>query len=153
MRQLVNAYLNTCYRVRLPDAWTALRIGYPPTGRDILTTAEWLIITACNPYSRQLPNTHNLVRHCLLSRRLRAHGLTAAYPTVALADEAQPSWPNEYGWLVLSNRWPLLFELARKFAQHAVVTCNAGHPPKLCIMRGRHSVARGIVSPHVEFAD
>ncbi len=152
MENLVNAYLNTSYQVHLPAARLSLHVGQlPPANAIWLVKHHWLIITASNPASQQLHNHHNFVRHCLLSRHLQAAGLKY-YPSFAVAGRHQPSWPVEYGWLVLSSDWQLLFKLARQFNQYAVITCRPGKPVLLCIMRARNSPFTATGHPHMEFA-
>ncbi len=151
MKKLVNAYLNTDYRVHLPSGWLSLKVGQTvvPTG-SFIATQEWLIITACNPASKQLKNTHNFARHCLLSRHLSKAGFSA-YPSFAVAGNRQPQWPVEYGCLVVSDRWLPLFLLARRFKQYAVITCRPDDAVHLCIMRAQSSPIKMINHPYIDF--
>lgn len=151
MQNLVNAYLKTCYQVLLPCGWISFYIGQqqlepPPiiyphknhTEKADLNQLEWLIITACNPQSKQLNNGHNFTRHRLLTQQLQALGLTC-YPSRATTNEAQTYWPDEYGWLVISDNWLPVFHLARQFKQNALIThhsCSAVH---LCMMRDQNT--------------
>lgn len=152
MLNLVNAYLKTRYRVLLPSGWLSVRVGEPiEPGIPDLTSAEWMIITACNPASRPLPAGHNFVRHRLLSGALSTTGWPR-HPSMALPGEGQPYWPAEYGWLVLDGSREALLNLASGFSQNAVIHQRPGEPPYLCIMRGPAAAALHCDHPFVEFA-
>lgn len=152
MHKLVNAYLNTVYRVRLASGWASIRIGQPvQIGDAVLTTQNWVIITACNPGSIPLINAHNFARHRLFTRELDHIGWPR-HPTQAVPDAGQPHWPAEYGWLVIATPAAQLYPLARAFGQLAVVTCMSGHAPRLCIMRGLYSITINDKHPYLDFA-
>lgn len=154
MQDLVNAYLKTRYKVLLPSGWVTVVIAQKVDQSNVelsalinsdqkesetidLNQSEWLIITACNPESKKLNNGHNFVRHTLLTRQLHALGVSH-YPSLAVSGGSQPWWPSEYGWLVISDDWPALFQLARQFGQYAVVTHHSSDAVHLCMMQAQN---------------
>ncbi len=162
MQNLVNAYLETCYQVRLPCGWTCLHVGqqqldplpviYRNNSRAEevdLNQLEWLIITACNPQSKQLKNTHNFIRHRLLTQQLQALGMSC-YPSRAITHKAQTYWPDEYGWLVISDNWLPVFRLARRFKQNALITHHSCSTVHLCMMRDQNTKISLSEHPYID---
>lgn len=95
---------------------------------DAAGATAWAYVTACNPRSQVLEAGENRRRMERLEALVRGRGFTVL-PGEAIADE--PGWPAESSLLVLGIPESEAVEIARTFAQHAIVAGRAGAEARL----------------------
>lgn len=146
---LAAAYRATTYRVFLAEAASGaypaggaldLRIGIaaPVLAAWLARHGHggWLLVSAANPGSEQLPEGENEARHAALCEALHALGLSPQ-PGENLADDGL--WPREATWLAglpdPAAARAAAQALGRRFGQNAVVVGGADAVPELCWIR------------------
>ena len=129
--QLEAAYRATEYHVCLPQR-LVLRIDqpearlFPLLAQTPLRCAVYL--TACNPASRRLSDTENAARMRTLATRLEHKGYDFLHGT---AHDPHGKWPDEASFLVLGISSADACELARDYAQNALLLIAADACPRL----------------------
>jgi len=130
--RLANAYRATSYWAKSPVESFRLRIGekHPEWDATLHTLgiAEWAMVTAYNPRSKQLLPIENRERQERLGAEIGALGF-ACWPGENIADDG--GWPAETSALVLGIGREVAMELARRFEQHAIVVGRVGEAAEL----------------------
>lgn len=145
LAELEAAFCATTYRVTVPEASFALRIGVPTPAFDAFllrlaaqwpasddepgetTGMCWGIVTAYNPAVLLSEDLNRLAQERLL-KRIKALGWYFL-PSSNLADG--DVWPVEPSYLVLRADEQRMRVLASEFGQLAVVCGRTGSVPKL----------------------
>ncbi|HMW56862.1 MULTISPECIES: DUF3293 domain-containing protein [Candidatus Accumulibacter] len=145
LAELEAAFCATTYRVTVPEASFALRIGVPTPAFDAFllrlaaqwpasddepgetTGMCWGIVTAYNPAVLLSEDINRLAQERLL-KRIKALGWYFL-PSSNLADG--DVWPVEPSYLVLRADEQRMRVLASEFGQLAVVCGRTGSVPKL----------------------
>jgi hypothetical protein len=131
----VAAYHRALYQVRGPAAFT-LRIDQ--SSPELLAAHQQsgvgcsAFLTACNPYSRLLPDAENDARHAHLIQRLDALDFRH-WPGFGADPEGR--WPGETSVLVFGIAQQLASELGRHFEQNAIVWAGSEAVPRLLLLR------------------
>lgn len=132
---LIQAYLGTRYRV-LADRSFTLEVGQ--ASADLLAAHKRhnvecsAFLTACNPFSRRLEESENVIRQAALGAELKRRGL------VFLAGVgAHPSgdWPGEDSFLVLGLDLEAATVLGSRLEQNGFVWSGADGVPQLILLR------------------
>ncbi len=90
------------------------------------------IISADNPYSRQLSNEENLIAHESLRNFLRQH----PYPMIeSLNIDPTNLWPAEESFFVLGLDLNTAKSLGQQFNQNAIVWIGSDAIPRLILLR------------------
>lgn len=133
-QQLIQAYLNTSYRIETPVGPLNVRIGDTNPQLDALLEQHgvrtWAFITAWNPGSQQLSDAENLERHGALQHRFEALKL-ATLPGVG--ECPNESWPPEQSVLVLGIDRTTARNLGQEFGQNAIVVGISHGPAELLL--------------------
>lgn len=127
------AYRAAIYRVTLPDGLLEWHIGRADAEADRRLRAlgceqGWALLTAVNPYSRQLVPAENEQRLQSLQADLRQRG-QRFYPAVHRDPEGR--WPDEASVFLLDPPAGLAEALGRHWEQHATVRGRLGGEPEL----------------------
>ena len=122
---LVQAFLETDYRVQTPTAMT-LRVGVAnPLLADLhkaSSVESSAFITACNPFSQAFDEMANVERQETLARELRQEGLTFFEGT---GQHPSNNWPGEPSFLVLALSLEAAKALGTRHEQNAIIWCGA----------------------------
>lgn len=131
---LMQAYLNTQFRVETPAGQFTIRIGATSPPLDALLEQHgvrtWAFITAWNPGSRALSDAENHARHAALQFRLEALGLTVL---PGIGEGPDGSWPPEESVLVLDIDRTTARDIGSEFGQNAIVVGSSHEPAELLI--------------------
>ncbi|MBL0163130.1 MAG: DUF3293 domain-containing protein [Xanthomonadales bacterium] len=132
--QLLTAYLDTRYDVRLPGGRRAcLRIGesVPEPVREWVGR-DWplLCISACNPHSQRLSPTANRIRTRQLLRVIQADGHRTLHGVGHVPGQV---W-REASIFVAAVSTHQADELAREFEQKAIVMADEGKCVRLRLL-------------------
>lgn len=131
--RLLNAYLATRYRVRVPHAGSIfIEIGKraPPVLQRILEEDQpFAILSACNPASQLLATAENRRRTRALVSRLRDGSIT-----YLAATGSRGGW-REPGVCIIGVQLPKLDKLAIDFGQNAIVIGCRGGATRLHVYR------------------
>lgn len=126
---LATAYRRTTYRA----GDTAFRIGVRNPGLDSLLRAhgarQAALLSACNPWSRKMPDGWNRRMHQKLTQQLHR---VATLP----AEGRWHRWAERHRLVFLSQAQAAT--LARKYCQNAIVMLRIGQPPVLVVLSGVH---------------
>ncbi|WP_397474872.1 DUF3293 domain-containing protein [Pusillimonas sp.] len=129
------AYRQTDYRVEAPQPFT-LKIEHANQALLALHrqygVSSSAFITACNPYSRMLPDIQNAERQQRLAKMLTRDGW--AY-LLGSGQHISGPWPAEASFLVLGVGREEAARLGRAFHQNAIVYCGADCKPELVLLR------------------
>ncbi|NQD37681.1 DUF3293 domain-containing protein [Permianibacter sp. IMCC34836] len=132
--ELLQAYLDSHYRIAMPGDACVLQIGKHSPAMDALLHAEHstsaAFISACNPCSRQLPAAINRSRNAALEQLLLARKLRY-FPGVGYSTPTMPAWPPEPGFLILTITRQQARQLGAQFDQHALLFVEPGLPVEL----------------------
>lgn len=132
--ELLQAYLDSQYRMEIPGGPCLLHIGQRAPAFDAFLQAEHsqtaAFLSACNPYSRQLPDAINRSRNAALEQVLLARKLRY-FPGVGYSTPAMPAWPPEPGFLILDISRQLAANIGRYFGQHGLLFIEPGRPVAL----------------------
>jgi len=130
--ELLAAYQATTYYVQLPDRKVAIRIGEPtPELTPEMIAHEvgsWAFITACNPFSEELPAKENERRLDKLASELTERGLEF-FPGEGIGDSG--AWPCERSYLVLGLNLEEASALGREHGQYAIIFGRFNKPAQL----------------------
>ncbi len=124
IKQLLESYLNTNYRVQVGDQEILLQIGQRQPLLDALLQQSpepmdnWAVISGHNPGSRVQTSAVNHHSNRLLEAKINALGLVYWPET---AGDCQHDFPDEDGFLIAGINYQQLAELAVDFGQNAVV--------------------------------
>ncbi|MBS1190225.1 MAG: hypothetical protein H6R10_2017 [Rhodocyclaceae bacterium] len=132
MTDLERAYRATAYRVFLSGGALDLRIDAPcpalAAWLQAQGVAEWAILTAANPASRQLPAQENAARQAELECALLEDGFEP-FAGENIADAG--NWPAEESCFVSGITRSEAVALALRFGQNAMVFGVADGVPRL----------------------
>ena len=121
------AYIATSFEADMLGKWLRIRVGDTHTELDaVLATHNldnWVYITACNPASRQLPDSENNRRQKDLEDWIREAG-RVYFTGQGVGDDCR--WPSEPSFLVLGISRPEAIQWGHKFGQNAVVWGERG---------------------------
>lgn len=128
------AYRQTDYWVQAPQPFS-LKIGH--TSRHLLAlhrqygVTSSAFITACNPYSRVLPDNQNAERQLRLAKMLTRGG----WPYLSGSGQhISGPWPAEASFLVLSMDLEEAMRVGRAFEQNAILFCGVDCKPELVLL-------------------
>lgn len=134
--ELLRAWLDTTYRVQLPDGPVDLRIGQASAALDEflrqLGVDCWAVISAANPRSQLLSDDENQRRQEELGRILQQAGC------VCFSGENHSrsgDWPVERTWLVPGLDEQAATALAERFGQHGLAGGRRGFAAGLIFTR------------------
>lgn len=131
---LINAYLITHYRLQAVD-WS-LKVGQPQPAlapyyqRHAVQCATYL--TACNPFSEQLPSATNLQRMVQLRLALQRAGWAWID---GYGQDPQHVWPAEDSVLVWGMDRLTAQAWGHQWGQNAIIYCDANYCPELVLLR------------------
>lgn len=132
---ILRAYRETEYRV-YGDTPFSLRIGQPSAPLAALHRAHGVdcsaFVTACNPFSEQLPPATNAERQSTLAQILVARGLRYRD---GIGQHPSGGWPGEPSFLVLGLSLDAARELGAQFGQNAIVWSGPDAVPQLVLLR------------------
>lgn len=132
---IIEAYRGTEYRVSGPGA-LVLRIGEANAAlvglhrRHGVTCSAF--VTACNPFSAELPDDENRARQAALARDLQARGLSVL---PGIGQHPSNGWPGEPSVLVLGIDLPTAQALGTQLQQNAIVWTGEAGVPELVLLR------------------
>ena len=135
-QQLVDSYVNTIYRIDTAPQPIYLRIDEfsPPLALLLQETNRQsaAIISAYNPFSRQLFDAQNLQVHEQLRFYLRNH----AYSFIEGRNiDPTGQWPIEKSFFVSSIDLNTAQALGCQFRQNAIVQIDSDAIPRLMLLR------------------
>ena len=120
--ELRTAYINTTYRIYVPEGFVDVRISLPTPGLQRILrlhkTHTWAVLTACNPSSKRLPNNKNLSLSVLLERHIQRLNLPC-YRAAGIPDSSD--WESESSIFVCDLSMKMAFCIANRFNQNAFV--------------------------------
>lgn len=134
---LVNAYLNTAYRVGETDEVPGftLKVGQPSPELTVLmkrfSRSTAAFITAWNPMGQALSEEANRARNRALQQVLTQRSLPH-WPGVGSG--ASGDWPGEESFLVLGLDLEAARRLGRDHEQNALVWAGLGRAPQLVLL-------------------
>ena len=131
---LVTAYRETEYQVtegepfvlRVDELCPALLGLY--RAKDVSCAA---FITACNPFSRELPDADNAVRQTELAFELKRRSLSYLE---GVGQHPSGDWPGEPSFLALGLALEAAKSLGKVYEQNAIIWCGADAVPKLVLL-------------------
>ena len=133
---LRDAYRATDYRITRPDI--RLRIGQSCPALEVELARRGAkrasLITACNPFSAQLPAAANALRQQFLQAELAAIGIATL---ATMSHDPAGDWPDEPGLLAIDISPDTDDALLRRYQQHALVALDCGQPARL-VLHPRH---------------
>ena len=121
--KLIHAYRNTKYLV--PSFGISICIGTYTPDLDLLLEKyelwQWAFITAWNPYSVQLSEVDNALRHQSLVRLTESY---LVYEGLGMGVDSE--WQPEQSLLILGIEKGEAIKLGKLFHQYAIVTAVKG---------------------------
>ena len=135
--ELLQAYINTAYRVYDGNSVETLQIGeasdFMVERMQRLGVTSACLITASNPFSEPLGRTENTARNAALAAEIRKAGL-ALLP--GRGESLQDEWPGEESFLVFGPTRDLAVTWCRRYRQNAVVWIGGDGVPLLLMRDG-----------------
>ena len=130
---LEQAFLQTTYRVFLPDRSIDLHVGmlHPELDAKLQRrhACRWIVLSPGNPAARQLPEQDNARRMRALKMDLQTLGLVF-FTAVGLPAKDE-DWPPEACLLILDATPSQTAALARRYGQLAWIEGAVGQPARL----------------------
>ena len=124
--ELDRAFRATTYRVRVADRVVDVRVDrLHPELDALLRNRSWAVVTAWNPFSRDVGAQVNASAQARLDRAIDAAGLER-WPAVGVGDDG---WSEESRLVVVERARALA--LGRDFSQWAIVTGAPGGEARL----------------------
>ena len=134
-RSIIQAYLETRYRV-LGDRHFTLEVGQVST--DLLAAHKThnvecsAFLTACNPFSRRLEESENVIKQAALGAELKQRGLVFL---TGVGEHRSGDWPGEDSFLVLGLDLEAAKVLGTQLEQNGFVWSGADGVPQLILLR------------------
>jgi Protein of unknown function (DUF3293) len=107
------AYIQTVYNT----GEHRFRLTTADSSFQLLEGRRFSILTAANPFSRQLPDDENAVRNLELKLEIEKSGFEFDW---SYGEQADQSW-REDGFVIFDAPLEVTLELARKFEQNAIL--------------------------------
>ncbi len=130
--QLRTAYADTDYWVDVPGGRFLIRVGeFQPALSQLLAVenaSDWAFVTACNPYSQQLPDADNSIRMCHLVADLSIAGYRFFSGEGA---SRSGDWSPEPSLLIIGIGQEYAIQIARRYGQLAIVCGRDSQPARL----------------------
>ena len=127
-----DAFARTEFRAQIGRERLGIRVGEPNAALDELLAergvSSWAYLTAWNPHAVRLSPAENALRHDELVRTLAAQGLSH-FEGEGVGDSGE--WPPERSVLIIGIAPEEATQLARRFAQEAIVVGARGQVARL----------------------
>lgn len=133
-QHLLNSYLSTRYLVFYPSLEIQIGRYHPKVDQFLMdnNAFSWAFVSACNPFSKLLPDLENEQRHAHLVDYLEElHYLHL----LGQGKGVDGDWPPEKSLLVLNISRQKAMQLAKKFEQNAIVFGTINQKAELIITR------------------
>ena len=116
-RAFRQAYLETIYHAKHGDLEVAFTLHAAPTGERVFAGRTFALITAANPYSKELSDAENAERNARMQTAFKARGF--AFDS-SCGTNAGLTW-REDGFVVFDVPVQAMLEFGREFEQNAIV--------------------------------
>ena len=131
MKELINSYQNTNYKIYTPTIVIKIGVENEVLNNllNSLNASSWAYITAFNPYSKSFSNEENLKRHELLKDKVKDYTF---YKGEGVGEDK--TWEPEISLLIIGITENQAIEIGKYFEQNAIVIGKLNGLPELKIL-------------------